>query len=89
MTTATLRCGVIRRRLLASGAMALCLGALIAHAPVHAQSTTGQAFQGTPTVASGSANINQTAALDTITVDTPQVVINWKPNDTTGTGTID
>ncbi|MEQ1724389.1 MAG: hypothetical protein ABL882_00480 [Sphingopyxis sp.] len=88
--TATTMRRSIMRRLLSGGAMALCLGALVAHAPAMAQaSTAGQAFQGTPTVAAGSATIIQTAPLDTITVDTPQAVINWKPNDTSGTGTID
>lgn len=79
----------LRRRLMASASVALCLGVLIAHDAAMAQATSGQAFQGTPTVSTGSATIVQTAPLDTITVLTPQAVIDWKPNDTNGTGTID
>ncbi len=82
-----------RRQLMAGGAMAMCLATLVAHAPAAAQQTTfippGQAFQGTPAVVTGSATVVQTATLDTITVNTPQAVINWTPNDSTGTGTID
>lgn len=82
--------GRVRRRLMTGGAMGLCLAAMAAHAPLRAQAAVaGQAFQGTPTVVSGNAVINQTPTLDTITVTTPQTVINWRPNDRTGTGTID
>ena len=48
-------------------------------------------FQGTGAVVSGSgsASIVQGATSDTITVDTSEVVIDWTPTDTGGTGTID
>ncbi|MEQ1510116.1 MAG: hypothetical protein ABL909_06935 [Sphingopyxis sp.] len=85
MTPTTSKRAHIRRQLLSCGAMAICLSTLAAHGSATAQT----AFQGAGTVVSGGADINQTATLDTITVTTPQAVINWKPNDTTGTGTID
>lgn len=82
-----------RHRLMASGAMGMAIGALLlAPQGAVAQTTvpSGQAFQGTPTVVvPGSATVVQTATQDTITVRAPQAVINWTPNDRTGTGTID
>lgn len=44
---------------------------------VHAQ----MAFQGVPTVQSGDATIESNAFVDTITVNTNQVVIDWLPDD--------
>ena len=81
-----------RNRLMASGAMGMAIGALmLAPHMARAQVTvpTGQAFQGNAQVVSGGATVVQTATQDTITVTTPQAVINWTPNDRTGTGTID
>lgn len=81
---------IARQQLLGCGAMAICLGVLAAHAPAAAQSTSGQSFQGSPSVVvPGSATVVQTATLDTITVTAPQAVINWTPDDRNGTGTID
>ncbi len=83
----------VRHRLMASGAMGMAIGALLlAPQGAVAQTTvpSGQAFQGTPTVVvPGSATVVQTATQDTITVNAPQAVINWTPNNRTGTGTID
>ncbi|MEK6542110.1 MAG: hypothetical protein AABZ45_08330 [Pseudomonadota bacterium] len=81
---------LVRQQLLCCGAMAICLGVLAVHAPAAAQSTSGQSFQGSPSVVvPGSATVVQTATLDTITVTAPQAVINWTPDDRNGTGTID
>jgi hypothetical protein len=47
------------------------------------------AFQGIPTIASGNATIVQTATIDTITIGSPNAVINFTPFDTaTGGGPI-
>jgi hypothetical protein len=74
---------IARRRLLASSSAAAAVLAL-SSGTAHAQ-----AFQGTPTVASGTVNFNRTTpGTETITLDTPLATINWAPSDTTGTGTI-
>ena len=81
-----------RNRLMASGAMGMAIGALmLAPQMARAQVTApgGQSFQGNAQVVSGGATVVQSATQDTITVTTPQAVINWTPNDRTGTGTID
>lgn len=81
-----------RNRLMASGAMGMAIGALmLAPYAARAQVTVpgGQAFQGSAQVVAGGATVVQTATQDTITVSTPQAVINWTPNDRNGTGTID
>lgn len=68
----------------ASSAMALATGlALGASGAAQAQvAPPVGAYEGTPTVASGSAFINRTTNTDTIQVDTNQAVINWTTNDT-------
>ncbi len=67
----------LRHRPLASSA-ALALGLFFGtSSAVHAQ----MAFQGTPTVQFGDASINSNAFVDTISVSTNQVVIDWLPND--------
>ncbi len=78
----------LRARLLTSAALAASAVALVQANPARAQLTTG--FQGAPEiVVPGSATIVQTPGADTITVNVPQAVINWTPNDRTGTGNID
>lgn len=68
----------LRHRPLASSA-ALALGLFFGTASTaHAQ----MAFQGTPTVQFGDASIESNAFVDTISVVTDQVVIDWLPNDT-------
>ena len=67
---------------LASCAMATALAAA-PHA-AHAQS-----FQGTPTVVTGTAGVSTGVGSTTINVGSSETVINWAPNDITGTGTID
>lgn len=67
----------IRNKPLSSGA-ALVVGLLFGmSAPAHAQ----MAFQGVPTVQSGGADINSNAFVDSISVFTDQVVIDWLPDD--------
>ncbi len=84
--------GRTRNRLMTGGAMGMAIGALML-APHMARAQTsvpgGQAFQGNAQVVSGGATVVQTATQDTITVTTQQAVINWTPNDRTGSGTID
>ncbi len=71
-----------RYRSLGSSA-ALALGLVFGtSSAVHAQ----QAFQGTPTVSSGDADISSNAFVDTITAFADQVVIDWAPNDTAVNG---
>lgn len=81
-----------RNRLMTGGAMGMAIGALLL-VPQQARAQTtipgGQAFQGNAQVVSGNATVVQTAAQDTITVNSSQAVINWTPNDRNGTGTID
>ncbi|MBB4641827.1 beta strand repeat-containing protein [Rhizorhapis suberifaciens] len=64
-------------------ALALALSTL-AKAP----QAQGQAFQGTPTIVSGSVSISQGSTVDTITLGSSQAVIDWQPSDTAGTGTV-
>lgn len=80
----------LQLRLLASCAMAT---SMISAGAVQAATSsppplTGAdaAFQGVGTVASGIATIVQTPTLDTITVATPQTVINFTPFDTANGG---
>lgn len=74
-----------RRLLLAKAASALALAtglALGASGTAHAQASVGGgAFEGTPTVASGSVFINRGTNTDNIRVDSNQAVINWTTND--------
>lgn len=67
----------------------MAIAALIA-APqqARAQLSPTQSFQGTGTVVAGGASIAQSGTVDTVRVSTPEAVINWRPNDTTGTGSI-
>ncbi len=72
----------LRYRPLGSSA-ALALGLFFGtSSTVHAQA----AFQGTPTVSSGDADISSNAFVDTITAFADQVVIDWAPNDTAVNG---
>ncbi|HKY82680.1 MAG TPA: histidine kinase, partial [Sphingobium sp.] len=51
-----------------------------------------KAIQGTPTVVSGDAFISQGTAsgtIDTVSLNSSQAVIDWTPDDTSGTGAID
>lgn len=71
---------------LARGSSALVLGWISLAAP---QALYAQAFQGTPTVGYGTANINRTVpGQDTITLPaaSPTTVINWAPTDTAPAG---
>ncbi|MCC7394312.1 MAG: hypothetical protein IT553_05605 [Sphingomonadaceae bacterium] len=78
----------LRARLLTSAALAASAVALVHANPAQAQLTTG--FQGAPeVVVPSSATVSQNPGADLITVNAPQAVINWTPNDRTGTGTID
>ncbi|MBX9728061.1 MAG: hypothetical protein K2X31_04050, partial [Sphingopyxis sp.] len=79
----------MRWRLMTTGATGLAIAAMLA-APqqASAQLSGTQSFQGTGTVASGNASIVQTGTVDTVRVTTPEAVINWRPNDTSGTGSI-
>lgn len=88
-TTAALPRRAVRLRLMASGATALAIVALLA-APqqARAQLSPTQSFQGTGTVVSGGASIAQTGTQDTVRITSSEAVINWRPNDTSGTGSI-
>jgi len=70
---------VAAQRLVRHGSCSvLAIAATLAFAPV----AFGQAFQGTPTVQSGNVTINSAVpGQDTITVRTPQAVIDWVPAD--------
>src|SRR5579884_2355892 len=49
-----------------------------------------QAFQGTPTTASGTITYSRsTPGSETVTVGSSTATINWAPSDTSGTGNID
>src|SRR5206468_1702887 len=53
------------------------------------QRAWAQAFQGTPTVASGIVTFNRsTPGSETVTVSTGTATVNWAPTDTQGTGNI-
>lgn len=64
-----------------------CAGAAIAIGlAATPQQAAAQAFQATPTVVQGSATIDRaTPNLDTITVDTMDTVIDWVPDEISGT----
>ena len=64
-----------------------CAMALVLAVAPHA--ARGQAFQGTPTVVTGTAGVVTGANSTTITVGSAETVINWAPADVAGTGTID
>jgi len=72
-------------RLACSSALAIAVALAAGGAPAaHAQS-----FNATSSVVSGSASVSTIAGATDVTVDTGEVVIDWVPTDTTGTGTID
>ena len=53
------------------------------------QAARAQAFQGTPTVVTGSATITTGTGTTAIGVGANETVINWTPTDVSGSGTID
>lgn len=65
-----------------------CALALALSSMGRASYAQAQAFQATPTVVSGSVSISQGSTVDTITLGSSQAVIDWRPTDTSGTGTI-
>jgi hypothetical protein len=74
------RHNISRTQLLTSCMMALLAG------PVGAQTYADRALQGDTTIASGTVVIGRTPLKDTITVVTPQAIINWNPE--TGPGVL-
>ena len=72
---------VSRHLLLGTATIAIAAAAL--SGPAAAQS-----FQGTPTVTVGGATVNTGPGSTTININAPVTVINWRPNDTTGSGVI-
>lgn len=76
-----------KRSLFLSGAV---IAAIAVAAPPREANAQSLAFQGTPTVDFGAANIDSSVSdQDLITVSTPTAVITWAPLDSSGTGTID
>lgn len=47
-----------------------------------------QSFQGTPSVQVGGATVSTAPSNTTVNINAPVTVINWRPDDTTGTGSI-
>lgn len=72
----------IRPYLLAASAIAIALA-------VVPTSASAQGFQGNGNVVEGFATIVPSANSTDIVIDSDEVVIDWTPSDTTGTGTID
>jgi hypothetical protein len=68
---------------LLSGVAGLAIAISMQPAPAAAQS-----FLGTPTVATGGATVNTSPGNTIVNVNAPVTVINWAPDDTTGTGII-
>ncbi len=68
----------------------LLLGAATIALTVAAMSrpATAQSFQGTADVVQGGATVSTSPNNTTVNVNAPVTVINWRPTDTTGTGTI-
>ncbi len=68
----------------------LLIGA--ATSAIVAMAMTGQAsaqsFQGTPTVTAGGATVSTSPNNTTVNINNPVTVINWTPDDSTGTGVI-
>lgn len=64
-------------------AIALATGLMFAATPSLAQS-----FEGTPNVTEGAATITEGSGTTDVTVETPSAVIDWTPDDNTGTGDI-
>jgi hypothetical protein len=75
-----------RRRRQGAWLSTCAMATALAVAP-HAASA--QAFQGTPSVVTGSATITTGTGSTVIGVGANQTVINWAPTDVSGTGTID
>jgi filamentous hemagglutinin family protein len=75
-----------RRRQLA-GLLSGC--ALVLVPAALPQAAAAQAFAGTPTVVSGTPTLLDGAGVTTITLNDAETIINWKPTDTAGSGTID
>ncbi|MET1113044.1 MAG: hypothetical protein ABWX67_16120, partial [Allosphingosinicella sp.] len=69
------------RSALLLGAAAIAFGA--------AERASAQAFQGNPTVVSGSATRAVAPNAETITIGSSSAIINWDPTDMVGLGTID
>lgn len=78
---------LVRRRLMAGGAIiAAAMSAMVPSAGL-AQSADG--FVGTGTVVAGSADLSAHSTTGRVTITAPQTVINWRPSDFGTTGTID
>jgi filamentous hemagglutinin family protein len=52
------------------------------------QPAVAQSFKGTPSIVTGGGSISTAPNNTTVNIDAPVNVINWRPDDTTGTGTI-
>jgi filamentous hemagglutinin family protein len=82
------QCGARRRRALLAGASSAAVAALLAF-PQPAAAAPPTAVNAPPTFASGSGSYNATPTKDTVTVFSPETLINWAPTDTaTGGGPI-
>jgi filamentous hemagglutinin family protein len=77
---------VVRRRRHSAWLSSCAMASALALAP---NSAREQAFLGTPTVVTGTAGVSTGVGSTTINVGSSETVINWAPNDITGTGTID
>lgn len=53
-----------------------------------ATDANAQSFQGTPTIEAGGVSFSTGPNTTEISISTPTAVINWQPNDTSGTGEI-
>lgn len=70
-------------RHLLAGAATIAIASSVLPRPVAAQS-----FKGTPTVTAGGATISTAPNSTTVNINAPITAINWRPDDTTGTGSI-
>ncbi|MGF7147196.1 hypothetical protein FHS96_000805 [Sphingomonas zeicaulis] len=77
-----------RPRLLTGCAIAVALVAVTQAPRARAQVSPDKSFQGTGSIALGSASINQSGTQDTITVNSSQAVIDWRLDSEGGTGPI-
>ncbi|WP_439547168.1 beta strand repeat-containing protein, partial [Sandarakinorhabdus sp.] len=62
-------------------ALAASPGVLASMLALQPQAVRAQAFQGTPEVVLGNASRTVTAGAETITINSPQVTLNWSPTD--------